>query len=127
MSSVSAEKAVRDWVAAHFPGAHVVTETPADFTGKLPVIAVSRFGGSSSYPTIDAANIDIEYFDSTRDLARDGSQSVRRAIEVDMPGAVVGGNTVIGTAEISAPTWTPYANTNVRRFNASYQITLHTD
>lgn len=122
-----AEKAIRDWLAARFPAARVVTETPSDLAEVLPCIKVNRIGGNSTIPTIDNAHVDVEYFGSTRDEARGGAESVRRAFETELPGVTVGGNVVLAVTEIQSPTWAPYDNTNVRRFDATYRISLHTD
>lgn len=127
MQLASAEKVTRDWVASTFPSARVVTETPANLADVLPCIQVERIGGSDTvFETIDDAIIDVEYFAASRDAARVGAEAVRAAFRFDLPGQTIGSAFVLSVATVTAPVWTPYPNTSVRRFHATYQLRLHT-
>lgn len=126
-----AETLVRGWLATQFPSPtyRVVTETPADL-GAVPTIVVGRIGGSSSGITTDAANIDITTFDterggnSARANARSLAAQVRTALMYHLPGQVTGGGAVQSVSEISAYHFVPYDNTSLRRFEATYRITI---
>jgi len=122
---VAAEAFVRTWLAAQFPSARVVTELPANLGDVLPVIQVTRFGGSDDFLTLDAANIDIDTFAASRDDARSLGEQVRTALRLHFPGYAAGGGAVQSVTTISAPRWVPYDNTGLRRFVASYRITIH--
>lgn len=126
-----AETLVRGWLATQFPSPayRVVTESPADL-GAVPTIVVGRIGGSSPVVTIDAARIDITCFDAIdgtapRQKARSLAAQVRTALMYHLPGQVTGGGAVQSVAEESAYHFVPYDNTNVRRFEATYRITIH--
>lgn len=122
---VSAETFVRTWLAAQFPAPiRVVTELPADL-GAVQTIQVTRFGGSDDFLTLDAANIDVDTFAATRDASRTLAEQVRTALRLHLPGYATGGAGVQSVSTISAPRSVPYDNTNLRRFVASYRITIH--
>jgi hypothetical protein len=120
-----AEPLIRGWLAAQFPTARVVTELPSNLADVLPLIQVARFGGASSDYVRDAANVDIDTFDVTRAAARLLGEQVRVAFLLHLPGYASGGAAVSSVADISAPRWVPYDNTDLRRFVASYRITIH--
>lgn len=121
----SAESLVRNWLATQFPSPiRVVTELPADL-GATQVIQVTRFGGSDDWITLDSANVDIDAFASTRDAARTLAEQVRTAVRLHLPGYAASGAAVQSVTTISAPRWVPHDNTNLRRFVASYRITIH--
>jgi hypothetical protein len=122
---VSAEPFVRSWLAAQFPTARVVTETPANLADVLPVIEVTRFGGSDEVIVLDSANIDVDVYAATRDAARTLGEQVRTALRLHLPGYASAGAAVQSVTTISAPRWVPYDNTSLRRFNAAYRITIH--
>ena len=121
----SAETLIRDWLAAVFPSARVVTELPANLADVLPVIQVTRFGGSDDFLTLDSANVDIDTFGVSRDAARSLSEQVRSAVRLHLPGYSANGGAVQSVTTISAPRWVPYDNTSLRRFTAAYRITIH--
>jgi hypothetical protein len=122
---VAAEPLVRGWLDAQFPTARVVTELPANLADVVPAIQVTRFGGSDDFITLDAANIDIDTFAATRDASRSLSEQVRAALRLHLPGYAANGAAVQSVTTISAPRWVPYDNTSLRRFVASYRITIH--
>lgn len=129
---VSAEPFVRTWLATQFtsPTYRVVTELPSDL-GAVPTIQVTRFGGSDEWLTLDSANIDIDCFDddhdgkTARENSRTLSEQVRTALRLHLPGYALNGAAVQSVTTISAPRWVPYDNTSLRRFVASYRITIH--
>jgi hypothetical protein len=128
---VDAELLVRGFLVAQFPDpVRVVTELPADL-GAVPTIQVARIGGQSPSLTMDAANVDVDYFDgphdglSARENAKAGALQVRTALLMHMQGYAANGGAVQSVAEISAPRWVPYDNTTLRRFTATYRITTH--
>jgi len=120
----AAESVIRAWLAQQFPNARVVTETPADLVDVLPCIRVERFGGSDDVYTLDVANIDVDCYDATREAARSLAEDVRTALRLSAEGQSVNGALIAQVTTISAPTWTPYDNTNLRRFTASYRIAI---
>lgn len=128
MPLVAVEPLVRDWLAEHFgAGYRVVTELPAGLgtvVAATPVILVTRFGGSDSVLVLDEANVDVDTFGTTRDAARALGELVRSALRFKLPGVSTGGGFVAAVSTINAPRWVPYDNTDLRRFVASYRITV---
>jgi hypothetical protein len=126
-----AETLVRGWLTTQFPSPiRVVTELPADL-GAVPTIQVTRIGGSDDVIVMDAANLDVDTFDvahdglSARENARTLAGQVRSALRLHLPGYAAGGVAVQSVTTISAPRWVPYDNTTLRRFVATYRITIH--
>ena len=132
MALVSAEQVVRTWLAGEFPNPiRVLFETPADMSGS-PVIRVHRFGGSDDPMVLDFANLAVECYanaDATRSayqVAGELAEQVRTSLRHRLPGQTVAGGFVPGhgVSTIQAPIWTPYDNTILRRFTASYRIAV---
>jgi hypothetical protein len=108
-------------------GYRVVTELPAGLgavVADTPVIQVTRFGGSDSLLVLDDANIDVDTFGTTREAARSLGELVRSALRFDILGVSQDGGFVCAVSTINAPRWVPYDNTDLRRFVASYRITV---
>ena len=128
MALAEAESVVRNWLATHLGnGYRVVTELPADLATvvtETPVAQVTRFGGEDDIYTLDTANIDVDTFGLTREAARTFGEQVRTALRFDAPGSIQGGALIATVSTISAPRWVPYDNTSLRRFVASYRITI---
>jgi len=121
---VAAESVIHAWLAQEFAPTRVSTETPANLADVLPYIKVERFGGSDALLVLDAANIDVEVFAADRTAARSLAEEVRTSLRSNLPGQSVAGGFVADVATISAPTRAPYDNTAMRRFVASYRITI---
>lgn len=122
---VEAEAALVAAAKTKFSSARVATETPSDLTS-LPVIVIQRFGGlEDEVYTFDNPNVDFEVYAATRAAARTLAYEVRTWVRKELPGTIISGAAVSRTRTISGPVWTPYDNTNVRRFTYSAAIRLH--
>jgi hypothetical protein len=128
MPFAPAESVIRNWLASYLgAGFRVVTELPSDLAtvvASTPVAQVVRFGGSDSLPVLDAANVDVDTFGLSRTAARDLGEKVRGGLLFKMPGSIQDGALIAAVSTINAPRWVPYDNTNLRRFVASYRITI---
>lgn len=120
-----AETVLTTWLKAAFPLARVVTELPANLATVVPCIQVTRFGGGDDVITLDAAHIDIDCYAVDRTTARDLAEQIRTSLRFQLPGQIVAGGTVAQVSTIAAPSWTPYDNTALRRFVASYRVVIH--
>lgn len=125
---VSVEDAIGPWLNAQ-TGVRVVTETPADIPAQL--IQLVRAGGVDEPYGIDVATVDITAFSGTGDPIADRAgahalaEKVRTLIIEHLPRQSFAGLVVTRTQTLTAPAWRPYDDTNVRRFGAVYQLTLH--
>lgn len=126
MPYVEAEPLLLSWLRTAFPAARLVTETPADLAAHLPLIRVQRFGGTADAYQFDTARLDVDVFAATRAAARTLAYQVRASLLQDLPGQYVDGAMVLSVDEFLGPIWTPYENTNLRRFTLSVSIRLHT-
>lgn len=137
MPYANAKALTRAWLATAFPSARVVTRIPSNlldlFHGQGAVnlvIVVGRIGGSVRDYVFDDANIDITCFspgDGSSTLETDvddKAELVRAALLWHMRAASLAGGVVADVTENSAPKQVPYDNTNVRRSEASYRITV---
>lgn len=126
MSSVPAETVFLTWLRSAFPGVRVVTETPSNLSDVLPVIAVSRFGGTDEeFSSFDNPSMDFDCYAANREAARSLAYAVRDSIRNDLPGQTVAGAFVSRTRSVAAPVFTPYDNTTLRRFTYSATARLH--
>ncbi len=110
------------WLGSEL-GVRVVTELPAILPAEI--IRVSRFGGGRAEFPFDVASVDVDTFAATRRAAIQLGERVAFALMYDLPGLVSGGAIVLAAECVSAPSWAPYDNTNVRRSIASYRIRTH--
>ena len=134
MPLAEVEPLVRRWLADHFgAGYRVVTELPSGLgtvVAATPVILVTRFGGSDESYVLDDANVDVDTFDvahdgsTARENARSLAERVRSALRFDILGVSQDDGFVCAVSTINAPRWVPYDNTDLRRFVASYRITV---
>lgn len=125
-----AESVLVAWLEQEFPDARVCTETSQAIIAGIgtgtDVIQVTRFGGSDEeIPTFDNASMDFDCYAATRGEARTLAYAVRDSIRNDLPGQTIGGASAMRARSVSGPSWTPYDNTNLRRFTYSAQIRLH--
>lgn len=125
MSVVSAEPVLVAWLTGAFPDARVVTETPADLAANVPCIRVRRIGGADEAVwTFDNPTMDFDCYAVGRAAARDLAYAVRASLRRDLPGQIVAGAFVLSCRTFSGPVWTPYDNTDLRRFTYSAEFRL---
>lgn len=111
-------------------GKRTVTDLPSvdDLAAALPLYRVTRVSGEDSNFRLDHPIIDVDVFAATRGTASLMSRQALDLLRNHLPwedsvqptGVVTAVETVIG------PRWLPDPNPNLRRFSASYEITLHT-
>lgn len=128
MAYPDVEKLLVATLPARIGGVRVLTETPANLAGAVPVIQVTRFGGGDTAPGIDRPNVDFDVFAATRAQAFSIAEKLRYALLYVIPGQrldAAGTATIARVDTISGPSIRPYDNTALRRVGASYQLTLH--
>lgn len=126
MVNTDIETGLIGWLADEFPSpTRVVAETPANL-GTVPCIQATRVaGGGEFFSTFDNPIFSIHCFGKTRALAADLAESVRVAMRDDLEGQSLGTAFVLSVSTQQAPAWTPYDNTNLRRFTATYALRVH--
>jgi hypothetical protein len=107
----------------------VVTDLPAGdaLAAALPIFRVARVSGEDQDYKLDRPIIDVDVFAATRSDASTLSRQAQTWLRQHLPyedsvqptGVVTSVDTVVG------PRWLPDTNTNLRRFGASYEVTLH--
>lgn len=107
------------------PTIRTVTSLPEDLAGNVPLLQVVRASGSVFGRRYDRAFFDLNAFgadeDSASALARAAEALLLAPINQTFPDL----GAVLGSAEsIRRPQWTPYENTNVRLYAATYSIKL---
>lgn len=118
----SVEDVLGPWLAAA-TGVRVVTETPAVLPSAL--VQLVRVGGADIDHGIDLATVSILCFGTDRATAQGLAETVRAHLRNVLPGTKFVGFVVNRVQTISGPSWLPYVDTNVRVFDAAYQLTLH--
>jgi hypothetical protein len=113
------------WLSGHLAGMRVVTDTPSNLASLLPVVQVTRFGGGDHSVALDVANIDVDTYAATRQGAAELAEQVRYALLFILPGQNNKGVVVTRTDTLIGPSWRAYENTALRRFGATYQLTVH--
>lgn len=132
VTSVDPEVAVVAWLKSAFGsnGVRVVTELPAKLLEACPLLMVNGIGGSDTDHILDDARIDVSAFAATRSAARTLARQAKDSLRFDCPGRPLttpDGRVFISEINTnSLPKWVPYDDTDVRRFEATYQVILHT-
>jgi hypothetical protein len=112
-------------LAPSYPTIRCVTDVPANLADVLPLVQVTRFGGSDDVPTLDRAHVDVDCFAATRQGAHDLAEAVRALLRFYLPGRVLSGAVIAKVITISGPAWRPWDNTDLARFGAAYALTIH--
>jgi|SRR5690606_7669830 len=122
---VPVETVLIEYLSSEFPAALVLTETDDELADTLPVVKVERIGGGDRVITFDVARVDVEVFAATRFDARDLSEQIRSNLRYVLPGKTITGAVVGDVNTISGPNSAPWEDTSIRRFVATYEITIH--
>ncbi len=102
----------------------IVTELPGSLESVLPVVQVTRIGGSTRYASLlDRPRIDIDVFTSSRATARTAALKIQSKMP-RIRGMTASGAVVTDVVEEVGPSWRPDFNPNVRRFGLTYVLTL---
>ena len=112
------------WLKTYL-GVRVVTDTPSNLALVLPVVQITRYGGTDTVPGLDRATVDVDAYAANRTAAAMLAERVRYGLRFVLQGQQVGDITVSRVETIVGPSWRPYDNTALRRFGASYSLTLH--
>lgn len=96
------------------------SQTPANLQDVLPFITARTFGGSDDGWT-QTVSLDVDAFAPTYVAARALARAIRKQLEV--PLLVVNGVAFDRISCLVVPFELPYADPNVRRFNATYRVT----
>jgi hypothetical protein len=120
---VDVEQLLIPWLSSTL-SARALTDVPADLLAALPVIRVARIGGADddNNPRFDAATVTVDWFGADRTAASDLAQAGHHALRVLLPRMTFNGVTVTFVQTISAPSWRPWDDTDVRRYGATYRL-----
>lgn len=110
---------------------HVATETPPEFEQAdsalhhLPLIVIDKIGGADYNPLIDRPLVDIECYAADQVQAQNLAESVRYVLRVELPNRALSGVVFGPTRTAVGPRLVSHPNRNVRRYTASYELSLH--
>lgn len=120
----SVERLLIPWLASQL-SVRVVAETPADLASVVPLLQITGISGSDYTPTFDYRNMDVDSYAATRGESEDLAIRARQALMFILPGLAIGGAVITSVRTIMVPTWTPYDDTDLRRFTAAYTVVIH--
>lgn len=106
-------------------GPLVTTELGNDLLDALPVVHVQRVGGDDDGLRLDRALVDVDVYAATRVDAADLAEQVRAQLLGVLRGSTQPTAVVGLVATVSAPSWRPYENVELRRCGATYELFLH--
>lgn len=112
------------WLKSAFPTVPVSTETDTTLQDDLPAIRVGQIGGIDVDYVIDEPLLMVDVFGASRAAAKTFAEQVRDSLILHMPGQHVGAGNVRSVRTIRAPSWTPWDNTSLRRYSATYQLVI---
>lgn len=124
MAYVDVEAMLCTYITAR-RGCRTVTEIPSDLAAELPLAQVQRIAGADTIITLDQAIVDVDVFAVDRASAHVLAEQIRTDFRTNLTGYRFGGGTVALVETITGPGWLAYDNTNLRRYTASYRVTVH--
>lgn len=110
---------------------HVATETPPEFDQgdsalhSLPLIVVEKIAGADYDPLIDRPLVDIDCYATDQVTAQNLAEAVRYVIRKELPGQRVDNAVFTASRTNVGPRMVTHANRNVRRYTATYELSLH--
>lgn len=126
VGSVDVEVEVIGWLQDQL-GSDVVVRDELDnnLLNELPTVQVERAAGDDDGFRLDRALVDVDVYAATRSEAATVAATVRGLLLTRLRGATTT-NAVVGMVRtVSAPSWRPYEDLNLRRYGATYEIFLH--
>ena len=128
MAYADVEKMLVEWLPTVLtPAPRVSVETPADPSGSgswLPFIRVQRVGGPRAQG-IDKARIVLEFFAADYGSSADLGATVSALFDGPILQLKTADGVVIGAQTDSAPSWVPYDDVNVTRFQSHHTLVVH--
>jgi hypothetical protein len=106
---------------------HVSVSTPPDPAGSgswLPFVRVQRVGGPRAQG-IDTARVILEFFAPDRPTAADLGNAVSALFDGPILSCRNQHGAVIGAQTDSAPSWVPYDDVNVTRYQSHHTLVVH--
>ncbi|MGW4422508.1 hypothetical protein [Streptosporangium sp. NPDC004631] len=122
---IDVEALLTSWIEANVDNLRSMSETPADLDALVPVAKVRRIGGPYDGFRLDRATVDVDVFDATRDGASAAALHVQWALHNLLARNKAGDAVVTRVETLTGPRPLPYDNTGLRRFGATYRITVH--
>ncbi|MGW6741632.1 phage tail termination protein [Streptomyces sp. NPDC055025] len=124
VGSVDVEIALVAWFKSTL-SVRTLTDLPAALVEKLPVLQIQRVGGDDDGLRLDRALIDLNGYAATRLAASELMALARGALLTQLPGTVTETAVFGRVRTVSAPSWRPYENPNLRRLGATYELFFH--
>lgn len=103
----------------------VFREAPPNLVHVVPLVTIARYGGADTTAVIDKPAVAVDVFASSADRAEELAEDLRTALRTRLVKHVYSGAVVGAVATILAPQILPWAQTNVWRAGARYQLTIH--
>lgn len=113
------------WLEETIEDVRASTETPPDLQDRLPWLQVVRIGGPYDGFRLDQPTVDIAAFDSTGPAASALAAHVQVLLHEQLARAKTGTAVVTRVETVTGPHWVPYDNPGLRRYEATYRLTVH--
>lgn len=124
VGSVDVEAELVAWLTGGLD-VRVLTDLPANLADVLPVVQIQRAGGNDDGVRLDRAFVDVDVYAATRQAASQLMTQTRSLLLTQLRGAVTDAAVFTSARTITAPSWRPYENPNLRRFGATFEIFCH--
>lgn len=105
------------------PAVRLVTVTPSDLEGQVPLVQVERVSGATERFR-DLPLLYVSAFAATREAASDLARAVDDAVLHKLPGLTAVGGRVQNVEGQTGFRWIPYDNPDVWRYQAIYSLTI---
>lgn len=124
VGSVDVEAELVAWLKAQL-AVRVVTDLPSNLEEVAPLAQIARVGGHDDTIRLDRALVDLDVFAATRLASSQLMTRARVAFLTQLRGTVTSAAVFTSARTISAPSWRPYENNNLRRFGATFEVFCH--
>lgn len=103
----------------------VLTDLPADLDEILPVVRLTRVSGADDDYKLDRPIVDVDVYAQDRAGAFSLARRAQALLRFELPTVTCPGGVVTAVSTIIGPRWLPDTNINLRRVQATYEITAH--
>lgn len=107
------------------PRVSVATETPPDLEARLPWVQVVRLGGSYDGFRLDRPELDVDVYAGSGTAASELALRIQQTLHVDLARTKTGAAVVTRVDTVTGPHLVPHENQRLRRYVATYRLTVH--
>lgn len=122
---IDVEALLVSWLEDTIEDVRASTETPPDLDDNLPWLQVVRISGPYDGFRLDQPTVDVAAFATTGPAASALAAQVQVLLHEQLARTKSGTTVVSRVQTVTGPHFVPYDNPGMRRYEATYRLTVH--